>query len=375
MVLKQSFYDDFVCIADRCPSSCCFGLDIELDKEETNRYFNAESELSKKFLARRDDGTSVIKHGESDGGCGFLTKEGLCSLVLKHGEMFLDHTCHVFPRFDYTYNDIKEKYLSNACPAVLDFLFDHKAPITFVATDEEDEEYVTRISDENAAYRDGLIDLMQISGFPLWFKFFLLKRYSDKLENKVGIDVVLGEMNDSSLNVKIFDLFPEMNVDGKKQLKLLYTILKSVINEEKRVPNKTTDLLYKCMRNADNLLADPDESVLKHWDVFKKEMAKYDSFFENICVNHLFMHSWYIHIMSEQNYTVKNLILECALIRVTLFLTYLLNDNEISKDDMFKIIVAYSRMFEHGREKTVGFIKENSDHICLSDAAFIEMIL
>ena len=32
------YYDDFVCIADKCPQTCCAGWQIEIDTDALKRY-------------------------------------------------------------------------------------------------------------------------------------------------------------------------------------------------------------------------------------------------------------------------------------------------------------------------------------------------
>ncbi len=379
MILKEAFYDDFYCTADKCPVCCCYGLEITMNREETQRYTDSEGSAAIDNLTICKDGTSVIKHDGADGGCGFLTKDGLCSLVLKHGEMFLNETCHVFPRFEYYYNDIEEKYLSNACPAVLDFLINSKNPLEFVTDDEEVKlkkgVVAAEISDTQMQYRDALIDVIQAAVYPLWLRLFLLKRHSDKLSETGDYNSCMADIYSKNLNENLYDALKPVEVNDENQLKILNALIGSVISEKNRRPNKNADIVYKYLSDAKGLFEKPIKETIGAWKRFKKLLEeKYENFFENFCVNHLFMHSWYLHIGDEQNFTVKNLILEYALIRAVLFMSFIGNEEKMNMDDFYKIVVFMARHFEHGRKNTVAYIKDNASHECLSNAAFFEMI-
>ena len=43
--VKPDFYDDFICIADKCHHSCCLGWEIDIDDESLRRFMAVEGEF------------------------------------------------------------------------------------------------------------------------------------------------------------------------------------------------------------------------------------------------------------------------------------------------------------------------------------------
>ena len=84
------YYDNFVCIADKCPETCCAGWQIEIDKDALKRYRDKKIE------------TVDFKHEcfyqDKEKRCKNLNEKGLCNLILEHGEDILCNTCRLFPR-------------------------------------------------------------------------------------------------------------------------------------------------------------------------------------------------------------------------------------------------------------------------------------
>ena len=49
MILRvPDYYEEFVCIADRCKDSCCIGWEIDIDEETRDYYLNQEGSFREK---------------------------------------------------------------------------------------------------------------------------------------------------------------------------------------------------------------------------------------------------------------------------------------------------------------------------------------
>lgn len=120
MKKKQSFYDGFCCIADKCPLTCCMQWKIAVDGETKNDWEVKRFEgkpLSS--YVKSEDGVDVIcLNGQ--GVCPFLDEKQLCSLVGLYGETVLSETCHTFPRQVHDFGNRQEYSLVSCCPAVID---------------------------------------------------------------------------------------------------------------------------------------------------------------------------------------------------------------------------------------------------------------
>lgn len=43
--IKPDYYDEFACIADRCPDTCCAGWQIMIDEDSLEKYERVKGEL------------------------------------------------------------------------------------------------------------------------------------------------------------------------------------------------------------------------------------------------------------------------------------------------------------------------------------------
>ena len=149
-MLKGSFYDDFYCIADKCPFTCCGGGWFVSLKDEELAIYKEEP-----YICQGIDAKTKKMLMKNDGNCYFLDDEGLCKLVCKYGPDVLCSTCTKFPRAERVYMGVEEKMLSNACPKVLDLLYNTETPLAFCSDAALSEEYLMK---EEVLIRSIMID-------------------------------------------------------------------------------------------------------------------------------------------------------------------------------------------------------------------------
>ena len=132
------YYDNFVCIADKCPQTCCAGWQIEIDEDALKRYRDKKIE------------TVDFKHEcfyqDKEKRCKNLNEKGLCKLILEHGEDILCNTCRLFPRHIEEFENVREYSLSISCPEVAQYLLKRKEPVTYRTIEDgevDTEEYDT----------------------------------------------------------------------------------------------------------------------------------------------------------------------------------------------------------------------------------------
>ena len=139
------YYDDFVCIADKCPQTCCAGWQIEIDEEALKRYREKKIE------------TVDFKHEcfyqDKEKRCKNLNENGLCKLILEHGEDILCNTCRLFPRHIEEFENVREYSLSISCPEVAGYLLKRKEPVTYRTVEDDDIDGESYDSEEQAVYK------------------------------------------------------------------------------------------------------------------------------------------------------------------------------------------------------------------------------
>lgn len=137
--IKQNFYDNFKCSADKCPCTCCSGWQIMIDEQSLDRYESAEGELGDRLNASIDwlEGAFMQKENRD---CAFLNPNGLCDLISAAGEDILCDTCRLYPRHVEEYEDLREWSLSLSCPVAADMLCKMDTYMDFDVTDDDEED-------------------------------------------------------------------------------------------------------------------------------------------------------------------------------------------------------------------------------------------
>lgn len=116
LILKPSYFDEFHCIADRCPDSCCKEWDVQVDPEAAAFYRSLPGPLGDRLreVLKDEDGETVM--AITDGRCPMWRQDGLCRIQAELGEQALCKTCREFPRLTHDYGDFIERGLELSCP-------------------------------------------------------------------------------------------------------------------------------------------------------------------------------------------------------------------------------------------------------------------
>ena len=116
LITKPAYFDDFHCIASRCPDSCCKEWDVQVDAEAAAVYRALPGALGDRLreVLRTEDGETVMTI--IDGRCPMWRADGLCRIQAELGEEALCKTCREFPRLTHDYGDFMERQLELSCP-------------------------------------------------------------------------------------------------------------------------------------------------------------------------------------------------------------------------------------------------------------------
>ena len=152
-ILKTKIYDDFSCVADKCPYTCCRDWsNISVDEETIKNY-----KKDKYIKDGMDFANKKLKMTNNK--CHFLDENGLCNLVLKYDDSILSNSCKLFPRNIISEAGIEERGLLNACPEVISLLHKCGAPLSFELNSLDfPEEYY---NDKTMVIKNTLIDILQ----------------------------------------------------------------------------------------------------------------------------------------------------------------------------------------------------------------------
>lgn len=143
---KQRDFDNFTCIADICPKSCCIGWQIVIDEDSLQRYETEKGNFSARLKQGVDYEEGVFCQHQN-GRCAMLNESGLCDLQTALGESGLCDTCKLYPRHTEEFQDLREYSLSLSCPEAARMLLDPAYDFDFTETEDD-------LEDDPAEFED-----------------------------------------------------------------------------------------------------------------------------------------------------------------------------------------------------------------------------
>lgn len=159
--VRPTYFDDFTCIADKCPCTCCGGWAIEIDDESIERY-------RKLGINTVDYDEQVFRHDSPNSKrCLNLDNNGLCRLITEYGEDILCDTCRLFPRHIEEFKGVREYSLSISCPEAAKMILSKTGPVKFIidqddlADEEEYDAYEQEMYRALAPKRDEMLEILQ----------------------------------------------------------------------------------------------------------------------------------------------------------------------------------------------------------------------
>lgn len=121
-----ALYPEFVCLAGRCPATCCSGWKIVVDTDAYERFQNLEDENLRRDIIEHIAGENAQYHfrHQKNGDCAMLDADGLCRIQRNTDEQMLCNTCRKFPRLMAETEDLLWVSFAASCPVVADYILD-----------------------------------------------------------------------------------------------------------------------------------------------------------------------------------------------------------------------------------------------------------
>lgn len=139
--IRPHYFDDFECIADKCPATCCAGWQIMIDDESLDKYEKVPGAFGERLRNSIDWSEGCFyQYGRR---CAFLDENDLCDIYKELGPEGFCKTCRMYPRHEEEYEGLREFSLSLSCPEAARIILECKEPVRFLEsfTEEEDEEF------------------------------------------------------------------------------------------------------------------------------------------------------------------------------------------------------------------------------------------
>lgn len=166
LIVIPDYYNDFVCIANRCRHSCCVGWEIDIDDESYEFYRTVGGDFGKRLLNNikcEDNINSFVL--DKNERCPFLNDRGLCDIIINCGEDALCDICADHPRFRNFFDSRTEIGLGLCCEAAAELILSQKDKTKLVFEGAADEE--VRGESEFFEFRGRIFDALQDRKIPL----------------------------------------------------------------------------------------------------------------------------------------------------------------------------------------------------------------
>lgn len=159
LYVKPHFYDEFCCIADRCPDTCCAGWQIVIDEDSLEKYSSVRGGIGNWLFNSIDweEGAFLQYHGR----CSCLNEENLCDLYQELGQDYLCKTCRMYPRHVEEFEGVREFSLSLSCPEAARMILECEEPLRFLVEETSQEEPESYDEFDFLLY-SGLVDIRDV---------------------------------------------------------------------------------------------------------------------------------------------------------------------------------------------------------------------
>ncbi len=356
-ILKIKGYDKFKCTADKCRFTCCKGWDINVDTSTYNKW-KEKDELNYlldnvRFIKSNGEDSYLIKK-ETRGACPLLTDEGLCNIVINHGEEYLSSTCKSFPRIENDFEDVKELTLSCSCPEVVNIISNMKEKINIESN--EDLSYIEDLG--CLKIRENIVNILQIEDISLENKIILSYNIlfnildNDDLDYEALIELLDKYKSENYIKEELNKYKVYENKDNIKDLKEINSLFIDIIENYRNVPlfKETLKDIYKLAEEI-NI-----EKLFNNWKEFKILFKDYDNLMEN-CIVSKVLSSCISDDLEEIIISLEMIILEYLFIRHAVFLRYCINiEKEINTQDIKDYIVIFSRIIGNNSDAVMEFL-------------------
>ncbi len=140
--VKPDYYDNFKCIAGKCPDTCCAGWQIVIDDDTLEKYekYVLEKVGNGESFATRLGNSIDWKEGcflQKGRRCAMLNEHNLCDLITAKGEGYLCDTCNRYPRHVEEFDGIREFSLSLSCPVAAEMMLKMTEQTQYVVEEDE----------------------------------------------------------------------------------------------------------------------------------------------------------------------------------------------------------------------------------------------
>lgn len=356
---KPQYYDNFTCIADRCPDTCCAGWQIVIDDISLENYGKISGTFGERLQKSIDWKEGIFRQNQRR--CAFLNQENLCDLYRELGADSLCDTCRMYPRHVEEYEDLREFSLSLSCPVAAEMILGCKEQVRFLEEEDDVEEQEEEYEDFDIILfdwleeaREVLLEVIQDRSLPVSARMLVLLNVSF-LSQKALDQGILLEMDLRAEVEKAVSESRKTSVQkqGEKVFQNKILLLKDLQKLEV-LREEWTELLHRLEKNLyargvedyealrEEFLESVQEtsSQKKQWEIYEEQLLVF------------FVYTYFCGaVYDDMIYTKAVLAVFSVLWIEELWMErWLSKGQKLEFQDMVQVAYTYAREIEHSDE-------------------------
>lgn len=357
--VKPYYYNDFKCIANKCPDTCCAGWQIVIDDETLEKYSNEKDEFSYRLKNSIDWGEGVFF--QNNGRCAMLNDNNLCDLVTAKGEDGLCRTCHMYPRHIEEFEGVREYSLSLSCPVAARIILEDTNKLVFGIEEndvidpleEEFEDFDFFMYTQLEQARDVIFEIIQNRDLSVDMRMSYIMDMARKFQNAVdeqevyrmeeiadeykpleGKILQASELEQISDNIRFekaksaYELFKELEVLRQDWPEIIEDLKKNLYNGTCEDYSKIRDEFYNDF--VKGISAD-------RWEIFKEQLLMF------------FVYTYFLGSVYDDLVYSKLALstFSVCFIEEIIVSEWLKNNKQITLEKCIEISYRYAREVEH----------------------------
>lgn len=133
--------EDFLCLADQCPRSCCEQWSIQLDAATLSKWKSLPDDEQEVIFANIEENDGDCFLGKKGNQCFAVNSEGLCSIQAKHGHDMIPLLCRDFPRMQRASPVVNIDSARLSCHAIAAKVYANESPEGLFEIEQQKEQY------------------------------------------------------------------------------------------------------------------------------------------------------------------------------------------------------------------------------------------
>lgn len=376
--LTVDIYDQFQCIADRCPNTCCTNWTILMDDATCQKMIEHENELeirAKDWLVKEN---GVISVKNKNNRCSMLTENNLCKVVLRLGPQYLCDTCRTYPRMSRQYGSFMEEYLLMSCPEVIHMLMQKETVDILLAND--------HLAEGDPCFTD-----LYLFEANVRTHIFQILKYKQSISLSARLFLAFTVLNEA---VQMYqngcpdsDVF-EKNCSSIQTLPYIEKQLSFILNDVQRfdIIKQALHIFYNDFtphKRFNELIQNAIQYFNERGiDQYREDIQKFK---ETCCVSfqNFYTNYWICHIFSDlisiPDYQRSKEIfiydaVEFAFIQTISLVSYV-NKGVLDKSEYSYVISCFARAFEHNHSFRSQLMEEIQKNNLISAAGLLMFII